>query len=41
MSFELKINLKVVGYLLRVPHNLQCKQIQQQGPTALKATALG
>ena len=40
MSFELKINLKV-SYLLRVPHNLQCKQIQQQGPTALRATALG
>ena len=31
MSFEFKINLGVVGYLLRVPHSLKFKQIQQQG----------
>lgn len=31
MSFEFKINLEVVGYLLRVPHSLKFKQIQQQG----------
>ena len=31
MSFEFKINLEVVGYLLRVPHSLKFKQIEQQG----------